>query len=128
LQVGQRIQVVDMDWRSLKGKFVRLSDDAISLETKGGEVTLERGRVFRVSAHGGGRAKNASVGAAAGAAGGLALGLLAFFLYSGEMDHEAAKAALATAAVWSGIGAGVGAAFPGWHTVYRAKRPSKKER
>lgn len=127
LQPGEKIQVVDMDLKSLKGNFVRFSKDAIFLRTKAGEVVLERGRVFRVSAAGGGRAKNAVLGAAVGAAGALALGLGMYYTGAGEKDVGAAGVGAASAAVGAGIGAGVGAAFPGWHTVYRAKQRSRKE-
>jgi len=126
LQAGQRIQVVDMDWKSLQGKFVRISDDAISFETKGGEVTLKRDRVFRVSlsSGGAGRAKNAALGAVVGAA----AGLIAGRAWSTKTQPTSAGDYAEGAACAAAIGAGVGSAFPGWHTVYRARRPSKKER
>ncbi len=120
LQDGQKIDVVDVNLKSLRGKLVRVTDDAISLETKGGKVTLERERVVRVSTVGGGRAKNAALGTVAGAIVGLATGALAGFTY--HEGEKMGRIVSVTVALGAGAGAGIGAAFPGSRTIYRAPK------
>lgn len=123
LQVGQKIEVVDMSLRSVKGSFTGVSDAAISIHTGGTEVSLERAKVLRVSARGGKRGRNAliglAIGAAAGAAIGAAQGRKTLSLSKGQ---EVALDIL----ICGGIGAGVGAAFPGSRTIYRAEKPKSK--
>ena len=126
LHGGEKVEVVDMDLKSLRGGFVHFSDNAICLRTRAGEVTLERNGVFRVSFSPGaaGRARNAAFGAAAGVAGALIAGRVWSTKGQPSSGGDYAKAAACAGA----IGAGIGAAFPGWHTVYRAKRPRKERK
>jgi|SRR2546427_778546 len=49
LQVGQKIEVIDMNLKSLKGTLTAVSEEAISLRTKQGELSVERANVFRLS-------------------------------------------------------------------------------
>jgi len=117
LRVGQKIQVVDMNLRSLKGVFVSYSEEAISLRTDKGEVGVRRDDVFRVALREGSkRTRNTLIGMGIGAAGGLAAGF-------GLMERETgyAGAVAGTVALFAGIGAGIGAAFPaGTQAIYRA--------
>jgi hypothetical protein len=119
LQAGQKIEVVDMNLKSLKGRLVGVSDTAISIRTDKEEAAVERANVMRVSARGGKRGRNAliglAVGAAAGAAIGGAQGRKTLSLSKGE---EVGLDILA----FAGIGAGIGSAFPGSRTIYRAER------
>jgi len=122
LRPGQNIQVVDMDLKSLKGRFVSVTEEAISLRTDNGETMVERDNVMRVSARGGKRGRNALIGLGIGAAGGVAAGL-------GLMERETgyAGAVAGTIVFVAAVGAGVGAAFPGSRTIYRAERLRKGE-
>jgi len=117
LRVGEEIEVVDMNLKSLKGTFVNASDAAISLRTDEGERAIERASVMRVSARGGKRGRNALIGLGIGAAGGVAAGV-------GLMERETgyAGAVAGTTVLFAAVGAGVGAAFPGSRTIYRAPK------
>jgi hypothetical protein len=117
LRVGQEIKVVDMNLKSLKGRFVNASDAAISLRTDEGERAIERASVMRVSAHGGKRGRNALIGLGIGAAIGVAAGV-------GVMERETgyAGAVAGTVVGLAAVGAGVGALFPGSRTIFRAPK------
>ena len=49
LQVGQKVQVVQMNLKSLKGTFLGASEEAISFRVKQNEVTVPRADVLRIS-------------------------------------------------------------------------------
>ena len=122
LRAGQKIQVVQMDMKSLKGNFLGLTDEMISLRVKRDEVVVPREDVFRVSFRGKPkRLQNslifAGVGALVGAISGAAVG--AGFHEAGETGVFM----LVFTPIGAGVGAAVGAAAPlGNHeTVYRAK-------
>ncbi len=121
LQAGQKIQVVQMNMKSLKGNFLGFSDEMISLRVKNDEVAVPREEVLRVSLRGKPkRGRNAlllmGVGAGVGAISGAAVG--AGF-------HEAGETGVFIL-VFTPIGAGVGAAvgavapFASYETIYRA--------
>ena len=114
LQVGQKIEVVNMDLKSVKGTFVSYAEDGISVQTGSGSLTTERSNVLRISLREHSkRARNALIGAAVGVAAGVGL-----------MEREAgyAGAVAGTVVFVAAVGAGVGAAFPGSRTIYRAPR------
>jgi hypothetical protein len=118
LRVGQKIEVVEVNLKSLKGTFTSFSEEAISLRTDGGEVGVRRDDVFRVTLREGSkRLRNTLIGMGIGAAGGVAAGV-------GLMERETgyAGAVAGTVALFAGIGAGIGAAFPGSRTIYRAPK------
>jgi hypothetical protein len=117
LQPGQKIEVVDMNLKLLKGTFVNVSDAAIFLRTDASEIAIDRANVLRVSARGDKRGRNALIGLAIGAAGGAALGV-------GIMERESGYggAVAGTTALFGAVGAGVGAACRGSRTVYRAPK------
>jgi hypothetical protein len=121
LRVGRKIRIADMKLKSVEGKFAAFSEDAISLLTQRGQVSIPRANVFSVKnlerSH---RARNTLLGLAIGAAGGAAAGAI-----KGATFHEAGETGvfmLVFTPIGAGIGAGVGAALPaGSATVYRAK-------
>jgi hypothetical protein len=118
LRAGQKIEVVDMKLKSLKGTFVSFSEEAISLRVKESEVAVPRPDVLRVSLRENSkRTRNLLIGLGIGAAGGLATGL-------GIMEREPgyAGAVAGTTILGAVVGAGLGAAFPGYQTIYRVKR------
>ncbi len=124
LSPGQKIEVVDMNLKSLRGAFMSFSDEAISLRTDDGEKSLERANVMRVSASGGKRGRNALIGLAIGAGAGLAVGAAvnAHLRETTGPDILAEAAVPLGGAIGAGAGAGIGAAFPGSRTIYRAPR------
>ncbi len=79
LKVGDEIQVVQMNVKSLQGTFLGVSEEVISLRVKENEVALPRADVLRVSLREKSkRLRNTLIGLGAGsAAGGLALWLWA---------------------------------------------------
>jgi hypothetical protein len=121
LRPGQKIEVVDSKMKTLKGTFVSVSDEAISLQVGKSEESVPRANVVRVSvrdtSH---RARNMMLGA--GIAGGAALtvGLLANAPASNE-GTGCGGCVAGFAAAAAGGGAGLGA-IPGSRTVYRAKK------
>ncbi len=118
LRVGQKIEVVDTNLKKLKGTFLSFSEEAISVRVKKDEVAIQRLNVLRVSVQGGGRSKNALTGMVIGAVAGLLLG--AIVDYGDDLDSNNGK--IFAPLVFGGAGAGLGSVFPGFHTVYRAKR------
>jgi hypothetical protein len=120
LQPGQKIEVVDMKLKSLKGTFVSFSAEAISLRVMSAEVSVKRPDVMRVSLRENSkRTRNLLIGLGIGAAGGLAAGV-------GLMEREPgyAGAVAGTTVLFAVVGAGLGVPFPGYQTIYRVKRSS----
>jgi hypothetical protein len=126
LTPGQKIQVVDMKLKSTKGEFRAFSDQAISLKRGKDELLLQRSDILRVNARGGGRRTNALVGGIVG----LVIGFLGGAVVDAlddvdRTDPGSNNGKISAAAVGFGIGAGVGAIFPGYHTIYRS--PTSKD-
>ncbi len=124
LSPGQEIRVVLNNARSYQGEFQSVSDKGITLRQPGGDQTLPRQDVLRVSSKGEKhRGRNALMGAAVGAGVGLGVGAAA--------DHSSQNTivplhhwGLAVGAPLGALlGAGGGALLPtgGWHDLYRAR-------
>ncbi len=125
LRAGQRIEVVQMNLKSLQGTFRSFSEETISLRVKKQEVAVQREDVFRVSLREKSkRLRNALIGLAIGAGAGVAAAEIfvrtdqPIARFRGEY-RSIAYAILVPVGI--GVGAGVGAAFPGYQTIYRAK-------
>jgi len=123
LSPGQEIRVVLKDAKSYQGEFQSLSDNGITLRQPGGEQTLARQDILRVSTKGKKhRGRNALIGAAAGAGAGLGIGE--------ALDRQSQNTIIPLhrwgiavgAPLGALLGAGGGALLPtgGWHNVYRA--------
>jgi hypothetical protein len=123
LTQGQEIRVVLKDAKSYQGEFQASSDDGITLRQSGGDQTVTRHDILRVSTKGKKhRGRNALIGAAVGAGVGLGLGA--------AVDHSSQNTiiplhrwGIAVGTPLGGLlGAGGGALLPtgGWHEVYRA--------
>ena len=121
LQAGQKIEVVDMKMKSVKGTFVSLTDDTISLQAKKKETSLAREDVFRVSVRGQShRVRNTLIGLALGVGVGVAIPAASAAAHN---DPDYGVIGLATLPVGAGVGALVGAAIPtGEQTIYRVNR------
>jgi len=120
LQPGNRIKVLDRAGEVRSGAFAKVSADAISFITRKGEVSIEKARVSRVQVRSSGRRmRNLLIGAGIGVAIGVAVdqGLGAYLRNeSGESDAVRAVSYIAPI----GIFAAIGAALPGYKTIYRA--------
>lgn len=109
---GQDTHVHTRDGRKHKGRFISASDDAVVIRTGKGDSAHAKKDVAKISVRtAGGRWRNAGIGAAIGAG---AMGGLAANTADADRDF--------VAAVMFGyglIGAGIGALFPGYKTIYR---------
>lgn len=103
----KKIEVIDMSLRSLKGHFIGYSEGALSLRTEGGEISIQRDHVFRVTdretSH---RLRNILLGLAMGTAGGAAVGAI-----GGKSYHEEGETGVFML-VFTPIGGGSGQAWP----------------
>jgi hypothetical protein len=127
LSVGQEIQVVQNDTKSIRGSFRSFNDAAIVIGLAAGEQTINRQSILRVSSKGQGhRLRNALIGAGVGAGTGLGVGaamdshkpctgFCVNILPNGGKEIGTPLGAIG--------GALVGAALPtgGWHEIYRAR-------
>jgi hypothetical protein len=121
LRAGQKIEVVDSSMKTLKGAFVSISDEAISLQVGKSEQSVVRAKVVRVSVRDNShRARNMLIGAAIAGGAALTAGLLANAPASNE-GTGCAGCVAGFAAGAAGGGAGLGA-IPGSRTIYRAKK------
>jgi hypothetical protein len=121
LQPGQKIEVVGTSMKSLRGPFVSVSEEAITLQVGKSQESIERAKVVRVSvrdtSH---RTRNMLLGAAIAGGAALTVGLLANGPASNE-GNGCAGCVAGLAAAAAGGGAGLGA-IPGSRTVYRAEK------
>jgi len=121
LHAGQKIEVVDSSMKSLRGPFVSVSEEAITLQVGKSQESVGRAQVVRVSVHDTShRTRNMVIGAAIGVGAGLALTIPLEIQQSNEGNSIAGKMAGLTAAL-GGAGLGLGA-MPGNRTIYRFKK------
>ncbi len=125
LQAGQKIQVVQMDMKSLKGRFIVVSEEAISLRIKKDEVGVPRVNVLRVSSlDRSKRKRNILLGLAIGAGGGMLAGAgVASAAVGFDEGQGSNPAATIVGFLAAGADAGVAVgASSGYRTIYRVKR------
>ena len=125
LRAGQKIDVVNMQMKTVTGKFSAFTGDAISLAVGNDQVSVARANVASVknreASH---RLRNTLLGLAIGAGTGAVIG--ATLLKSSESGEEL-FGVMVVSPIGAGIGAGTGAALPAGHvTVYRAQAIPKK--
>ncbi len=121
LKAGQGIVVIESGTRRHAGKFVSVTDESLTLNEKGSEVSVKRQDVARVSTSSAPRRGEHAViglivggliGAGIGAASGSKTGFLG--------GSSRGIAALVGVVIGAPIGAIVGAVIPAHRTVYRA--------
>ena len=121
LKAGQGIVVIESGMRRHAGKFVTVTDELLTLNESGSEVSLKRQDVARVSTSSNPRRGEHAViglivggliGAGIGAASGSKTGFLG--------GSSRGIAALVGVVIGAPIGAIVGALIPAHRTVYRA--------
>jgi hypothetical protein len=120
LKPGDRVSVVDSSGQKHKGTLSSITNEAISIQTRGGETSVERSRVRRVEVtEGSRRLRNALIGAGIGIAAGLVadntLGTY-FRNESGETSGARALTYIAPAGVFAAIGA-----TQGTHSAYKSR-------
>ena len=115
LHSGQRIEVVDYDLRSRKGRFVSVSSSGIFLESSDGEkVMMPRAKVFRIVIHKQiERVKNGLIGLGVGA-------VLGGYLGGVGSRSDPPRDAIIGASIGAAIGVIGGAWSSSEVTIYRA--------
>jgi len=121
LKAGDRVKVQDTAGKERGGAFRALSDNAISIESGGSEVSIERSKVRRVQIKSSSRRwRNFAIGAGIG----LALGLAADYTLGTYLRNETSQGGAARALTYIApiaLFGGVGAAAAGYKTIYRAR-------
>jgi hypothetical protein len=117
----EQIQIVLNDFKTYRGEFQSVSDEAVAVRVATGEQTFPRSDILRVSAKSKGRGhRNAWIGAGVGA--GLGVVAVAMDCRNDRPGCSPEGVALGVP-IGAGLGAFVGALVPsgGWHDVYRAR-------
>lgn len=121
---GQRIEVIYANLKTARGAFNAANADELRLNADGTMQAIPRAEVLRISLRENSkRLRNVLLGAAIGAAGGLVVGAAKDASYSEEDEHLAKMLFTPAGAA---IGAGVGAGFPSFETIYRAPKQQIK--
>lgn len=121
LQAGQKIQVIETSMKRHDGKFVAVTDELLSLNEGGTDVSIKRTDVARVSASSGGtRGKHALIGTLIGAGAGAGIGALSGSSNGFLGGSSRGIAALVGIVIGAPSGAAVGVALPAHRTVYRS--------
>jgi len=120
LRPGQKVEVVDTHVKTVTGKFVSFTDEAISLRAGKSEENVARAEVVRVSvrdtSH---RTRNMLLGAGIG--GGIALAATAVPLMANSNEGNSCGVCVAGIVAGFGGGAALGM-IPGDRTIYRVKK------
>ncbi len=125
LRAGDKVEVVRHNLSKHKGRVLAWTEASISLRLKNQEITIPREDVYRVTwLSKSKRGRNALIGLVVGAVVGTLMGRAQWC--SGEPGFNACT--LVGLITGSGIGAGVGAAFPSHPTLYRAPRRKPENR
>jgi len=127
LKPGQQIRVVLNDAKSYTGQMGSVSDEGLVIRTGGGEQTVARQNILRVSSQGKShRGRNALIGLAVGAGAGVVIGVASPEVGQGKCAQGScinAEAPTLTGFVGAAAGTALGAVLPtgGWHDVYRTR-------
>ena len=134
LKVGQGIIVIEASMKHHDGEFISVSDDVLTLQEKGSDVSVKREEVVRVStASGARRGEHAVIGLVVGGVIGAAIGAIAADRQSTGNGFWSWKAdpgigALVGIVIGAPSGAAVGAVIPAHTTVYRAAPAAAHQR
>ena len=121
LKVGQGIEVIESSMKRHGGEFVNVSDEVLTLQEKGSDVSVKRENVVRVStASGARRGEHAVIGLVVGAAVGAGIGAAAGSGSKGWVGLSEGVGALVGIAIGATSGAIVGAVIPAHTSIYRA--------
>lgn len=121
LKVGQGIEVVESSMKRHGGEFVSVSDEVLTLQEKGSDVSVKREDIVRVStASGARRGEHAVLGLVVGAAVGAAIGAAAGSSTGFLGGSSRGITALIGLAIGAPSGAALGATIPAHVTIYRA--------
>jgi hypothetical protein len=121
LKVGQGIEVIESSMKRRGGQFVSVTDEVLTLQEKGSDVSVKRDDVVRVStASGARRGEHAVIGLVAGGLIGAGIGAAAGSSTGFFGGSSRGLTALVGLAIGAPSGAAVGATVPAHATIYRA--------
>jgi hypothetical protein len=125
LRVGQGIVVIEASMKHHDGEFVSVTDEVVTLQEKGSDVSVKREDVVRVSTGSGARrGEHALIGLVVGGLVGAGIGAIAADHSTGNgfwsWKAEPGIGALVGVVIGAPIGAAVGAVVPAHTTIYRA--------
>jgi hypothetical protein len=121
LKVGQGIVVIESSMKHHDGKFVSVTDEVLTLQEKGSDVSVKREDVVRVStASGARRGEHAVIGLVVGGLIGAGIGAAAGSSHGFLGGSSRGITALVGLAIGAPSGAAVGATVPAHTTIYRA--------
>jgi hypothetical protein len=120
LKAGQGIEVIETNVKSHSGRFVTVTEESLSFQEKGSDVSIKRGDIIRVSTGSGARrGEHAVIGLVAGGAIGFGIGAAAGSAHGFLGGSSRGIAGLVGLVIGAPSGALVGAATPAHTTVYR---------
>jgi hypothetical protein len=125
LKVGQGIVVIESSMKHHDGEFVSVTDEGLTLQEKGSDVSVKREDVVRVStASGAHRGEHAVIGLVVGGLVGAGIGAIAADHSTrngfGPWKTQPGIGALAGIVIGAPSGAAIGAVVPAHTTIYRA--------
>jgi hypothetical protein len=121
LKSGQGIEVIESSMKSHHGQFLTVTDESLSLQESGPDVSIKRADVVRVSTSSAPRrGEHAVIGLVIGGAIGAGIGAAAGSAHGFLGGSSRGITALVGIAIGAPSGALVGAAIPAHTTVYRA--------
>jgi hypothetical protein len=120
LKAGQGVEVIETNMKSHSGRFVTVTEESLSFQEKGSDVSIKRDDIIRVSTGSGARrGEHAVIGLVVGGAIGAGIGAAAGSAHGFLGGSSRGIAALVGIAIGAPGGALVGAAVPAHTTVYR---------
>jgi hypothetical protein len=121
LRVGQGIVVIEASMKHHDGDFISLTDEAVTFQEKGSDISLKREAVVRVStASGARRGEHAVIGLVVGGLAGAGIGAAAGSGSKSWLGQAEGVGALIGVVIGATSGAIVGAVIPAHTTIYRA--------
>jgi len=121
LKAGQGIEVIEHNMKRHAGEFVTATEEVLSFQENGSDVSLKRDDVVRVSTSSGPRrGEHALIGLLVGGGIGAAIGASAGSSHGFLGGSSRGRAALVGIVIGAPSGALVGALIPAHTTVYRA--------
>jgi hypothetical protein len=118
LPEGAHVKVMVTSGEMIEGNLVSTTEDGMSIQAAQGEIAVERARVRRVQLRSGSRrVRNALIGVGIG----VVFGVLLDQTLGVRLRNEGAGNRAAMYGIPIGLGGALGAAAPGYRTVYRAK-------
>jgi hypothetical protein len=121
LKVGQGIVVIESNMKHHDGEFISITDEVLTLQEKGSDVSVKREDVVRVStASGARRGEHAVIGLVVGGLTGAGIGAIVGSRSKSWIGTTEGIGALVGIVIGAPSGAAVGAVIPAHTTVYRA--------